>query len=304
MKKALAIDIGGTKISYAVINENGEIVSEIEKISTPRNIDELKCRLFELNAKYSAVDVTAVATAGAINLDNNKVTSSSMNLPAGYPELDFTAIFSKKVFIENDANAAAWAEYKLGAAKGVENTIIITIGTGIGGGVIINGKLLRGYTGQAAEVGSMRIKSTRERLCTCGNYDCWEAYASGTALATEANEAAKTSPLFEKSALNKPESQQITTYDIINGLKINDDFSREVYTTWEDYLTLGLISLTDIFNPQSIVISGGMGEFINLDKLQERINAHTIVAPVELQFAKFKNNAGMIGASLLAFQKF
>lgn len=301
MKKALSIDIGGTKISYALINENGEFLTEIKKIPTPKTAQEIftiLCDLSKLN--YDQIDAMAIATAGAVNRENTRVCSSTPNLPQGYSSIDFSRITDKKVFVENDANAAAWAEYKLGAAKGCDFTLVITLGTGVGAGLINEGKLVRGKSGAALEAGSMKIFADKRRKCTCNRYDCWESYASGTGLKNNAQEMALTQPSFEKSYLKDKNPQELTTYDIISGLEMDDEFCTKVFAQWEEYIYVGLTSLVNIFDPQCVVISGGMGEFIHLEEMEKKINAELVVPAIKLKLAKMKNNSGMAGAALLA----
>jgi len=305
MKNILGIDVGGTKISYAVINNIGDFVSPITKIKTPKKIDELIDLFKQIILEHEKnVDAVAFATAGAVNLTNTKVDSSTPNLPKGYNKIDFTSLSTKPVYVENDANAAAFAEYKKGAAKGAMHTIIITIGTGIGGGIISGGKLLRGKSGRGGEVGSIKIYSDSRRKCTCGNYDCWEAYASGTGLQTTAQEFAQNDISFKSSILKDTKIPDITTYDIVEALKHKDKFAQKVFDRWQQDLVSGLISLTNVFDPESIIISGGMGEFINFEKLEQHINNAIVVSPVKLLPAKMKNDAGMVGAALLVFQKY
>ncbi len=303
MKKILAIDAGGTKLTCAVINENGEIISDVEKYSTPKNIDDLIKLFKEIINKYEDnIDMTAFATAGAVNIDNTKVDSSTPNMPKGYNQLDFTSLSKKRVFVENDANCAAWAEYKIGAAKGEKNTITITLGTGVGGGFIVDGKLLRGKSGRAGEVGSIKINS-KGRVCTCGRKDCFESYASGTGLKMTAEEVAQSDEVFTKSIFNSKNPKDITTYDIIEGVNKNDEYSKKVFNIWKEDLIKGLVSITNIFDTESIIISGGMGKFINTDEIETIVNNETVVSPVKIKLAKAGNYSGMIGAALLACQK-
>lgn len=301
MKKALSIDVGGTKLSYALIDENGTFLSEVKKIPTPRDSKEIFKILSELAKEYNnQIDAVAMASAGAVNRENTRVCSSTPNLPDGYNCLDFSKLTDKKVFIENDANAAAWAEYKLGAAKGCDFSLVITLGTGIGAGLINEGKLVRGKSGAALEAGSMKIFADKRRKCTCQRYDCWESYASGTGLRNNAVAMAKTEPEFKSSFLKDKRIEELTTYDIIQGLDINDAFCGKVFAQWEEYIYVGLVSLVDIFDPECVVISGGMGEFIHLKELEEKINSELVVPKTKLKLAQMKNNAGMVGAALLA----
>ena len=201
MRKALAFDIGGTKIYSTIIDENGEIVSEIDKFSTPKTLAGILDILTNQIKKYeNSVDKIAIATAGAVNNENTSVIGSTGNLVKEYPTINFQSLSTKRVFLENDANAAAWAEYKIGASKGSKVSVMLTLGTGVGGGIIINNKLLKGKSGAAGEM-HFKMYPDKRRRCTCGSWDCYEAYASGTALKHDAEEM-----------LNNPD---VTTYDVI-----------------------------------------------------------------------------------------
>ena len=304
MTKVLAIDVGGTKLSYAIINEKGEFLSEVKKTSTAKKIDELVQTFKNIIAKNeNGIDMVAFATAGAVNIENTKVDSSTPNLPKGYNDIDFSTLSTKPVFVENDANAAAWAEYKVGAAVGEHNNITITLGTGVGGGFIVDGKLLRGKSGRGGEVGSIKING-RGRICTCNRKDCWESYASGTGLKYTAEEIAENDTIFATSIFNNKQPKEISTYDIIAGLKENDEYSIKVFNIWKQDLITGLINITNIFDPETIVISGGMGEFIEKEEVEAAVNSEIVVSPIKIKLAKAGNYSGMIGAALLACEKF
>ena len=288
MKTALAIDIGGTKTCYCLIDESGKILSEINKITTAKTVEEIITNLKQPIYKYEkSVDVIAIATAGAVNLDNNKVISSTGNLPKGYSDIDFSKLSSKKVFVENDANAAAWAEYKMGAAKGHHNTIIITLGTGVGSGIIVNDKLMKGQNGAAGEM-HFKLYPDKRRKCTCGSYDCWEAYASGTGLKITAEE------IYNQD--------NVTTYDVIKGLD-SDNNAKRTFEKWQNDIIVGCIGLANIFDSESIVMSGSMAEFLDYEKIEKEVNKDICTTPVKIIRAKFDNNAGMIGAALLALNE-
>ena len=288
MKIGLGIDIGGTKISYCLINEIGEIVSEIKKIKTPKSSEDIVYCLKNAISEYEdKTDYIGISTAGAVNLENNKVICSTGNLPKDYPNIDFSILSNKKVFLENDANCAAWAEYKLGAAKGHNCTIIVTLGTGVGGGIIINGHLLKGQNGAAGEM-HFKLYPDKRRKCTCGSYDCWEAYASGSGL--------------KKTAEEIYNDKNVTTYDVIQGVNENNKMAIEAFEKWENDIITGCIGLANIFDPVSIVMSGSMAQFLDYEKIEKAVNESICTTPTKILRAEFNNNSGMIGAVLLAFE--
>ena len=289
MKTTLAIDIGGTKTCYCIINESGEIISPINKIKTEKTIEGILLNFKKIISEFEdKVDAVSIATAGAVNCENNKVISSTGNLPKGYSDIDFSKLSKKRVFVENDANAAAWAEYKLGAAKGDKNTIIVTLGTGVGSGIIVNGKLMKGKNGAAGEM-HFKIYPDKRRKCTCGSYDCWEAYASGTGLKLTAEQIYN--------------DKNVTTFDVINGLKSNNLKALESFNKWQNDIIIGCIALADIFDPDSIVMSGSMAEFLDYETVTNAVNTDIVTTPTIIKKAQFDNNAGMVGAALLTFNE-
>ena len=135
MKQALAFDVGGTKIYNAIINSEGKIISEIEKNPTPKNIEDIKNLFKTIIEKYEdKVDIIAFSTCGAVNNQNNGIVGSTGNIAKEYPKMKFSELSKKPVFVENDANCAAWAEYKIGASQNTAVSVMITLGTGVGGG--------------------------------------------------------------------------------------------------------------------------------------------------------------------------
>ena len=234
------------------------------------------------------VDVIAIATAGDVNLSNNAVIGSTGNLPKGYSEIDFSKLSSKRVFLENDANAAAWAEYKLGASKNTTVSILLTLGTGVGGGIIINDKLLKGRDGSAGEV-HFKMFLDKRRKCTCGSWDCFEIYASGKALALDAQEM-----------LN---NKDLTSYDVINGVQTGNQEMIKVWERWQKDIASGIVGLTNIFNPDCFVLSGSMADFVDIKKLEADVNADILASSVEIRKAVTGNYSGMVGVALLALQE-
>ncbi|MCQ2739966.1 MAG: ROK family protein [bacterium] len=286
MKKALAFDIGGTKIYSSIIDESGKLLTEPEKFATPKNIDGIKDLLKkQIQSHEDEIDIVAIATAGAVNNENTAVIGSTGNLTEGYYTIDFQKLSTKPVFLENDANSAAWAEYKIGASKGSNVSVMLTLGTGVGGGIIINDKILKGKSGAAGEM-HFKMYPDKRRKCSCGSWDCYEAYASGTGLKHTAEEL-----------LN---DKNITTYDIISGLQSGDEKCTKVFNKWQDDVTAGIIGLANIFDPDCVVLSGSMAQFVNSKKIETEVNAEIVTTPTSVRIATAGNYSGMIGVALLA----
>mgnify|MGYP005764580903 FL=1 len=284
LKKALAIDVGGTKIYNAIVNEKGEIISEIEKRPTPKTFAEIKAVFEEIISKYERqVDVIAFSTCGAVNNQNSGILGSTGNIAREYPSMDFKSLSKKPVFVENDANAAAWAEHIIGASKGMPYSVMLTLGTGVGGGIILDNKLYKGKNGAAGEM-HFKMRTDKHRKCTCGSYDCFEAYASGTGLKRTAEEISG--------------DPDITTYDVIQ----NKDrpLMKKILDKWQNDILEGIIGLANIFDPDVIVLSGSMAEFVNIDYIEAEANKQIVTTPFKVVKASAGNYSGMIGAALLA----
>ena len=290
MKNALAIDVGGTKIYSAIINQNGEIISDIEKISTPKYYDDILSVFKNIIKKYeNEVDIIAFSTCGAVNNDNTRILGSTGNIAKGYPSTNFQSLSRRQVFLENDANCAAWAEYKIGASKSCLHSVMLTLGTGVGGGIIVGGKLLKGKNGAAGEM-HFKMRTDKHRKCTCGSWDCFEIYCSGTGLKLTGEELSG--------------NPKITTYEIIDGMKSGDELMSKIFSRWQNDILEGIIGLANLFDPDVVVLSGSMAQFVNTDYLTEAVNKEIVTTPTRVVKAKAGNYSGMIGAALLAFEKY
>lgn len=286
MKKALTIDVGGTKVYNTIVNEHGEILSEIEKNHTPKTFEEIELLFKEIIKKYEdEVDIVAFSTCGAVNNTNDAILGSTGNIAKGYPNMDFKSLSKKKVFVENDANCAAWAEHVIGASKGCAYSVMLTLGTGVGGGIILDNKLYKGKSGAAGEV-HFKMMRNKHRPCTCGSWDCFEAYASGMGLKHTAEEMTG--------------NKDITTYDVIDGLKNKDKQMTEIFNVWQNDILDGIIGLANIFDPNIFVLSGSMAEFVDVDYLTKKTNEVIVTQPTKVVKGVAGNYSGMIGAGLLA----
>lgn len=288
-KKILAFDIGGTKIAYALVDEKGKICSEVTKISTPRDSAEIFSTLKRVVSGFEdQIEAVAVATAGEVSKDNDRIIASVGNMPKNYMDTPFAELSVKPVVVENDANAAMWAEYKLGVAEGMQDAMLVAIGTGVGISFIVNGQLLKGKSGAAGEA-HFKVARGNKRRCGCGAYDCYEIYASGTALGIDAKEAYK--------------DDTVTSHDVIKGMKENNPLAIKVFNEWEQDVVNGIIGLVNIFDPEIVLLFGSLTEFMNYDKLEKMVNKDILARPIKLRRAKFENKAAMIGAALIAAEK-
>ena len=289
INKVLAFDIGGTKIAYATVDRNGKILNEVIRHPTPAAPGAAAKLLKTIIAQFEdQIDAVAVSTAGTVDRTNSRITGSVGNMPEGYMDTDFKALSAKPVVVENDANSAVWAEHVLGNAKGHDNVILLTLGTGVGVGIIADGRLLVGKSGAAGEV-HFPVRYDNNRLCGCGRYDCLEIYRSGKALSLEAKAAYK--------------DDNATSHTVIEGLKQNALPAVTAFHNWQEMVKNGIVIFADIFDPEVILLGGSMAHFIDYKRLNDEANRMIVTTPFELKEASFENDAGLIGAALLCVQK-
>lgn len=289
INKVLAFDIGGTKIAYATVDRNGKILNEVIRHPTPAAPGAAAKLLKTIIAQFEdQIDAVAVSTAGTVDRTNSRITGSVGNMPEGYMDTDFKALSAKRVVVENDANSAVWAEHVLGNAKGHDNVILLTLGTGVGVGIIADGRLLVGKSGAAGEV-HFPVRYDNNRLCGCGRYDCLEIYMSGKALSLEAKAAYK--------------DDNATSHTVIEGLKQNALPAVTAFHNWQEMVKNGIVIFADIFDPEVILLGGSMAHFIDYKRLNDEANRMIVTTPFELKEASFENDAGLIGAALLCVQK-
>lgn len=308
----LAADLGGTNLRAATIDRAGQIHERVKQ-PTPRaeKPDEIvraivsaagECerRALERGAKIRAV---SVVVPGTVRVEEGVVTKAP-NVPSldGFrlgaaleSELQWPAV------LENDANAAAVGEMWKGAGRGKRTIICVTLGTGVGGGIIIDGKLWRGIDGSAGELGHVGVEPFGGVACTCGSRGCLEVYASATAIVRMTREAR---PRYPNSPLHT--SEDLTAKNVYeNGVK-GDELALEVFRRMGIYLGVGLASLINIFNPEMIVIGGGVAEGWNLfiHHVREQVAARAFPVPAgraEIVPAERGDDAGMLGAAHIAF---
>lgn len=312
----IGVDLGGTNIAAGIVNEKGEM---LKKGSVPtnakRSADEIIKDMGELCKKLMAeqgitaddVQYAGIATPGTADHDNGIVVYAN-NLPfENYPLAAKLTEFSgiKKVLIENDANAAAKGEAEMGAAKGCNNSVMITLGTGVGGGIIIDKKVYSGFNYAGGELGHVVIEVDGAQ-CSCGRKGCWEAYSSATGLInmTKAKmQETKDTVMWEIA----PSLDDVDGKTAFDAMRKNDKAGKEVVDKYIKYLAAGLINMINIFQPEVLVIGGGIcKEGENLTKpLQEYIDreeyARSNKQRTTVKIASLGNDAGIIGAAMLGF---
>ena len=310
----IGIDLGGTNIKAGVVNGDYEIVASASvKTNLPRSAEGIVdgiCEAVDIALKKAGVelkDINAVGigTPGSANRETGEVLYSN-NLGFRNTHLGdmLKERLGKEIYVENDANAAAFGEYLAGGGKDYENVVVITLGTGVGGGVIIDGKIYTGFNFCGAELGHTVIEYNG-RACTCGRKGCFEAYSSATALITatkKAMEEHKDSKLWEIAGGTIDGVDGKTAFD---GMRAGDETAENVVKEYIEYLGCGLTNMVNIFQPQILLIGGGIcKEGENLTNPLREIIARDCYCIDEkllpkLDICRLGNDAGIIGAAFL-----
>lgn len=313
-RTAIGIDIGGTKISSALVNETQGLY-EFQQSATP---DEAEPFLTTLTTMAKALAQQAgdgpslsgigIATAGIVDPVRGMILGATGNLPAvrGIPSLK-AALEERtglSVYVENDANAAVYGEAKAGAAKGASSVLMITLGTGVGTGILIDGKILHGAHFSAGEGGHIFIAQQQDRLCTCGRWNCWEAYASGTGVRETAHRLLHATPNARHSQImvNHKSIEDVTTHDVIAAWKSGDPLAQEIINAWHNHIAIGLGGLVNVLDPEVIVVGGGMAQFVDFEKLQQLTQERSMPQGIRIVPAQLGNQAGIVGAAYLALE--
>lgn len=304
---AVGIDIGGTKIAGALVDESGQIVREA-RVPTPATygddiIDAVVALVSELTEGAEAIGV-GVAAAGFIDADQATIAYAPnigwRNEPL---KAKIEAKISLPVILENDANAAGWAEFKFGAGRATKNMIMLTIGTGVGGAVIADSRLLRGGFGIGGELGHIRVVPDG-LLCGCGAHGCIEQYGSGTALLKAARQLAEAGT-DEGAILRKLRDQagELSGEEVYEAILLGDPGALRLLRELGQWLGETVASLTAVLDPEVVVIGGGVsaaGDLL-LDPIRkaylENLPARGYRPELSVKAAEFVNDAGVIGAA-------
>lgn len=306
----LGIDIGGTSIKCGLVNEAGVLKNAMSfpvdyKLSQEEQINAL---ILNIKSTYASNDYSSIGIGIPGSIDSKAgIVQFSNNLK--WNNLHIVEMFkkefpSKKIAISNDANVAALGELKFGAGKNEKNIVLITLGTGIGSGIIIDGKIYDGEHGRGAEFGHSLLVMDGIK-CSCGRKGCLEMYASASALIRQTKEAMKENP--DSLIAIKLKDKEVTAKKVFDFAELGCPVSISVVNTYVKYLSEGLLNICNIFRPSSIILCGGVAN--QGDKLTKRVTKYlednqygfSPKAPVNVKCSQLGYNLGVIGAASLIF---
>ena len=312
----IGVDLGGTNIKFGIVSEKGEILhkgmlsaqANLGRNAILGNINKaIEQSLAFAKEKKIRIKGIGVGSPGTVNLESGKIEGSSPNLPQMVNvnlKKWLSSYFKFPIFVDNDANLMALAESKFGAAKRYENALCLTIGTGIGGGIILEGKLFHGSSFAGAEFGHMTICYNGLK-CRCGGIGCLEMYASAPGMVKDAIKFLRRDRKSIIHKLIERDLDRLTTEIIFEAERKGDALASDIINQSCAYLGAGIASAVNLLNPQVVVIGGGVSEggnnFIKrIEKEVKRRAFPTATKHLKIVKAKLGNNAGFIGAAMLA----
>jgi glucokinase len=312
MGHTIGVDIGGTKVAGGVVDESGLILARA-RVDTPAKDakaaeDAIVAVVEQLRGDFD-IDAVGLGIAGFVDESRSRVYFAP-NLPDWHNEPvrdDVSRRLGLPVVVENDANAAAWGENRFGAGRDETDLVCVTVGTGIGGGIVIEDRLYRGRFGIGGEIGHMQVVADG-RLCGCGQRGCWEQYASGNALVREARERAAESRNQATVLLRMGDGtpEMITGRHVTEAARLGDEVALAAFATVGRWLGQGLADLVAVLDPGRFIIGGGVSEAGDLVLRPAREGFELLltgrdVRPVaQVVLAELGNDAGLVGAADLA----
>ena len=309
----IGIDVGGTNVKIALVDDKGKIIysnsiptrAELGYEFTVSNIKQAIHDLLK-ETKHIEKDIEGIGFGFPGQVDYKEgIVRNAPNIP-GWVEVPIAKIFESEFHIptrvDNDVRCAALGELNYGAGKGCENLICITVGTGIGSGLIVNGKLVRGASNAAGEIGHIKLQIHDGPICGCGDTGCLEAFASGPAIVAMAEDYIKggKSTKYREMANGNP----ITSYIVCEAAKAGDPVAKRIFEIVGEYIGIGLSGVVNLLNPEKIIIGGGVADAGDLlfDPIVKALKQRAMKiagSTVEVVHAQLGNTAGVIGASLL-----
>ncbi len=311
MQTAIGVDLGGSHVTAGVVTDTGKIRDQHELDIDNRSFDNVVASIVQVVEKALADAGSDVAGIGIGSPGNIEPKSGEVifspnfgweNVPLGK---ELRAHFKKQqLFIGNDARCATLGEYTFGTGRGTKNFALLTLGTGIGGGIVGDGRLILGNRFGAGEIGHHQIRPTDGFVCGCGKIGCFEAQASGTGLLRHAVALA---PSFPRSALLDVPREKLGSRKIRKAAQAGDGHALAAWRNYCSDLALGLANVIAFTNPELIALGGGVstaGDFM-LDGIRARVDELTTMVPkstTRIEVAKLGNDAGQVGAATMAFR--
>ncbi len=315
MAKRIGIDVGGTNVKIALVDDNGKIiysnsVPTYAKMGYEYTVNNIKQAIRDLmketNTTTSDIEGIGFDFPGQVDCKTG-VVKLAPNIP-GWVNVPIAQMIEDEFHIptriDNDVRCAALGELKFGAGKGCENFICITVGTGIGSGIVINGKVVRGATNAAGELGHIKLQMNGGPICGCGDTGCLEAFASGPAIVAMAQEYIKGGKSTKFREMAAAEGGEITPYMVAKAAEEGDPVAKRIFEIVGEYIGIGLTSVINLLNPEKVIIGGGVAESgeLLLAPIRKTIKERAMVVAgnaVEIVPAQLGNSAGVIGASML-----
>lgn len=318
MRRAIGVDIGGTKLRAGMVDACGR-VEVVEQSEMPRSADAIPEVLVDtISAAMAAagepgggehrgaVEAIGVGAAGLVDVGAGVVRFAPNIGYRNFPVVDLVrSKFGLRVTVDNDATAACYGEYRLTGDPGMRNMVLVTLGTGIGGGMVLDGRLYRGSVGFAGDIGHILIDPLGP-MCGCGQRGCWETFASGSALGEMGKEAARAGKGGRLLSLAGGEVTRIKGEHVVEAARGGDATSLEIMGEYAERVALGLVVLANVLDPDVFVIGGGVSEASDLflDRTSEafalRLQGRPYREPTPLRRARLGRMAGIIGAALIA----
>lgn len=308
----IGIDVGGTNVKIALVNEEGKIIYSNSvptraEMGYEYTVNNIKQAIYDLlkETKLEAKDIEGIGFGFPGQVDYKAgIVRNAPNIP-GWVEVPIAKIFEDEFNIptrvDNDVRCAALGELNYGAGKGCENLICITVGTGIGSGLIVNGKLVRGASNAAGEIGHIKLQMHDGPICGCGDTGCMEAFASGPAIVAMAEDYIKGG---KSTKYREMANGNITPYIVCEAAKAGDPVAQRIFKIMGEYIGIGMAGVVNLLNPERIIVGGGVADAgdLLLEPLVETLKKRAMKIAgetVEVVPAQLGNTAGVIGASLL-----
>lgn len=315
MGKRIGIDVGGTNVKIALVDKSGKIIysnsvptyAKMGYEYTVNNIKQaIKDLMKETNTTAKDIDGIGFDFPGQVDYKTG-VVKLAPNIP-GWVNVPIAQMIEEEFHIptriDNDVRCAALGEMKFGAGQGCENFVCITVGTGIGSGLVVNGQLVRGASNAAGEIGHIKLQMKDGLICGCGDTGCLEAYASGPSIVTMAQDYIKGGKSTKFREMAAAEGGEITPYMVAKAAEAGDPVAKRIFAIVGEYIGIGLTSVINLLNPEKVIIGGGVAEAgdLLLDPIRKTIKERAMVvagSAVEIVPAQLGNSAGVIGASML-----